>query len=300
MVTNASGQFAFEAMPLGRYTITVTMQGFKKVQTTGNELQVGEGLTIDVTLEPGAVNEQVMVSETGVQVQTAEASLGQVLDTKPIEDLPLNGRNPLHLMALMPGVSGHASQATSSTGTVTFSVNGDRGRGIYTTLDGVDVSDPVIPRGELSQVGMNPDSVSEYRVITSVAKAEYGRNSGAQVQVVTRSGTNQFHGNIFEYHRNTAFNANDWFNNRDGLPREVLIRHQFGGSIGGPIKRNKVFFFFNWQSQRVTQSLTQTRTVLTPAARRGIFRYMVGAANSPNFVTPTGQPTVPACSTSVT
>src|SRR5215831_12789028 len=233
--TNASGQYSFEALPLGKYTVTVTREGFKKVQTSGNELQVGEPLTIDVRIEPGAVTEQIAVSSTSVQVQTAEASIGQVLDTKPIENLPLNGRNPLHLMALLPGVSGHASQATSSTGTVVFSVNGDRGRGVYTTLDGVDVSDPVIPRGELSQVLMNPDSVGEYRVITSTAKAEYGRNSGAQVQVVTRQGTNQLHGNLYKYHRNTAFNANDWFNNRDGLAREVLIRHQFGGSIGGPI-----------------------------------------------------------------
>ncbi len=299
ILSNASGQFAFDAMPLGKYTITVTLQGFKKISSSGNELQVGEPLTIDLTLEPGAVSEQVMVSETSAQVQTAEASIGQVLDTKPIENLPLNGRNPLHLMALMPGVAGHASQATSSSGTVTFSVNGDRGRGVYTTLDGVDVSDPVIPRGELSQVLMNPDSVSEYRVITSVAKAEYGRNSGAQVQVVTRSGTNQFHGNLFEYNRNTAYNANDWFNNRAGLVREVLIRNQFGASIGGPIKKNKAFFFFNWQAQRMAQSLTQTRTVLTPEARKGIFRFMVGAANSPTFVNTAGQPTVPACSASV-
>jgi hypothetical protein len=300
MTTNASGQYGFEAMPLGKVTVIVSLQGFKKVTSSANELQVGEPLTVDITLEPGAVSEQVMVSDTGAQVQTAEASLGQVLDTKPIESLPLNGRNPLHLMALMPGVSGHASQATSSSGTVTFSVNGDRGRGVYTTLDGVDVSDPVIPRGELSQVSMNPDSVSEYKVITSVAKAEYGRNSGAQVQVVTRSGTNEFHGGLFEYNRNTAYNANDFFNNRAGLGREVLIRNQFGASIGGPIKKNKAFFFFNWQSQRMNQSLTQTRTVLTPEMRKGIFRYMVGAANSPTQVNSVGTPVVPACSTSVT
>src|SRR5687768_5726398 len=176
--SNTSGQYAFDAMPLGTYTIIVTKQGFRRVISSSNELQVGEPLTIDITLQTGALNEEITVTAQSVQVQTAEASLGGVLDTKPIESLPLNGRNPLHLMALMPGVSGHASQATSSTGTVVFSVNGDRGRGIYTTLDGVDVSDPVIPRGELSQVLMNPDSVSEYRVITSVAKAEYGRNSG--------------------------------------------------------------------------------------------------------------------------
>ena len=298
--SNASGQYAFDAMPLGRYTIIVTKQGFRRVTSSSNELQVGEPLTIDITLEAGALNEEITVTATSVQVQTAEASLGGVLDTKPIESLPLNGRNPLHLMALMPGVAGHASQATSSTGTVVFSVNGDRGRGIYTTLDGVDVSDPVIPRGELSQVLMNPDSVSEYRVITSVAKAEYGRNSGAQVQVVTRQGTNEFHGSLFEYHRNTIFNANDWFNNRAGVPREVLIRNQFGAGIGGPIIRDKAFFFFNWQSQRMAQSLTQTRTVLTPLARQGIYRFMVGAANSPSLVNAQGQPTAAACGGSVT
>jgi hypothetical protein len=299
VLSNASGQYSFEAVPLGPYTVTVTLQGFKKFSTPGNELQVGEPLTIDVRLDPGAVTEEVTVSATGAQVQTAEASIGAVLDTKPIEDLPLNGRNPLHLMALLPGVSGHASQATSATGTVTFSVNGDRGRGIYTTLDGVDVSDPVIPRGELSQVGMNPDAIGEYRVITSVAKAEYGRNSGAQVQVVSRQGTNQFHGNLFEYNRNTAFNANSWFNNRDGLKREVLIRNQFGASLGGPIKKNRAFFFFNWQSQRMTQSLSEVRTVLTPEARQGIFRYAVGARNAPSMVNGAGQPLIPACGGSV-
>ncbi|MGH9720506.1 MAG: TonB-dependent receptor domain-containing protein, partial [Bryobacteraceae bacterium] len=297
--SNESGQYAFEAMPLGPYTVTVTVQGFKKVSTAGNQLQVGEPLTVDIVVEPGAVTESVTVSSQSVTVQTAEASLGNVIDTKPIEQLPLNGRNPLHLMALQPGVAGHASQATSRSGTVMFSVNGDRGRGIYTTLDGVDVSDPVIPRGENAHVLVNPDSVGEYRVITSVAKAEYGRNSGAQVQVVSRSGTNEFHGNLFEYHRNTAFNANDWFNNRDGLGREVLLRHQFGASIGGPIKKNTAFFFFNWQSQRLTQSISEVRTVLTPEARQGAFRYFAGARNAPTHVNGQGQPVVPACGGSV-
>ncbi len=298
--TNESGQYAFDAMPLGAYTVSVSKDGFKRVTSTANELRVGEPLTIDFTLNPGALTEQISVTEQGVAVQTAEASLGNVLGQKPIENLPLNGRNPLHLMALMPGVSGHASQATSSTGTVTFSVNGDRGRGVYTTLDGVDVSDPVIPRGELSQVLMNPDSVSEYRVITSVAKAEYGRNSGAQVQVVTKSGTNQLHGSLFEFNRNTAYNANDWFNNRAGISREILIRNQYGATFGGPIKRDKLFFFFNWQSQRMAQSLTQTRTVLTPSTRTGIFRFMVGAANAPAQVDTQGNPLVPACGGTVT
>ncbi len=298
--TNAFGQFSFDGMQLGAYTITVAVSGFKQFASRGNVLSVGNVLTIDVELETGAVAEVVNVSEHSVQVQTSEASLGNVLDTKPIEQLPLNGRNPLHLMALQPGVAGHASQATSRSGTVTFYVNGDRGRGVFTTLDGVDVSDPVIPRGELSHVLLNPDSVSEYRVITSVAKAEYGRNSGAQVQIVTRSGSNDFHGNVFEFHRNTAFNANDWFNNRDGLGREVLLRHQFGGSIGGPIRRNTGFFFFNWQSQKLSQSISEVRTVLTPEARAGQFRYFVGGSrNLPTHVDTQGRPLVAACGAGV-
>ena len=288
-MSNASGQFSFEAVPLGPYTVTVTMQGFKKFNSNGNELQVGEPLTIDVRLDPGAVSEEVTVTATGAQVQTAEASLGAVLDTKPIEALPLNGRNPLHLMALLPGVSGHASQATSSSGTVTFSVNGDRGRGVYTTSTASTSAIPLSRRRALPGWD-EPRGIGEYRVITSVAKAEYGRNSGAQVQVVTRQGTNQFHGNLYEYNRNTAFNANDWFNNRSGLPREVLIRNQFGASLGGPIKKNRAFFFFNWQSQRMSQSLTQTRTVLTPEARQGIFRYAVGATNAPSMVNGAASP----------
>ncbi len=295
MPTNEFGQYSFDAMPLGPYTVTVSMSGFKKYTTKANVLRVGEILTVDVRLDPGAVAEVVDVLATAAQVQTSEASLGNVLDSKPIEQLPLNGRNPLHLMALQPGVSGHASQATSRSGTVTFYVNGDRGRGIYTTLDGVDISDPVIPRGELSNMLINPDSISEYRVITSVAKAEYGRNSGGQVQVVSRQGTNDIHGNLFHFHRNTVLNANDFFNNRDNLKREVLIRNQFGASIGGPIRKNQTFYFFNWQSQRMAQSISEIRTVLTPEARQGIFRYFVGARNAPAHVDGTGRPVVPAC-----
>ncbi|MBI3698786.1 MAG: TonB-dependent receptor [Acidobacteria bacterium] len=300
MATNAYGQYNFDGMPLGPYTITVSLAGFKTLATKGNDLSVGEVLTVDVTLEPGAVTESISVSATSTVIQTSESSLGNVLDTKPIEQLPLNGRNPLHLMALQPGVAGHAAQATSRSGTVTFYVNGDRGRGVYTTLDGVDVSDPVIPRGELAHVLINPDSASEYRVITSVAKAEYGRNSGAQVQVVSRSGTNSFHGNLFEFHRNTALNANDWFNNRGGIGREVLLRHQFGGSLGGPIRKNIGFFFFNWQSQRLSQSISEVRTVLTPEARSGLFRYFVSGQNSPTMVDSQGRPLVPACGGSLT
>lgn len=293
MTTGSSGQYSFDAMPLGPYVVTATMAGFRTAQSAPAELLVGIPLTIDLNLVPGATSDQITVSEATSKVETSEATLGQVISTKPIEELPLNGRNPLLLMGLLPGVSGHGSASQN------FSVNGDRGRGVYTTLDGVDITDPVIPNGAASQVAMNPDSIGEYRVITSLAKAEYGRNSGAQVQVATRSGTNKFHGNLFEFNRNNDYNANDWFNNRSGLSRELLKRNQFGASLGGPIIKNKLFFFFNWQSQRLVQSIGVTDTVLTAEARRGIFRYMVGSANSASQVNSQGQPIAPPCSSTV-
>jgi hypothetical protein len=294
MVTIGSGEYSFDAMPVGPYVVTATMAGFKTAQSAVTELEVGIPLTVDLSLVPGSMSEQITVSDTNSQVETAEASVGKVIGAKPIEELPLDGRNPLLLMELLPGVSGHSSASQN------FSVNGDRGRGVYTTLDGVDITDPVIPNGAASQVSMNPDSVGEYRVITNLAKAEYGRNSGAQVQIVTRSGTNRLHGNLFEFDRNDDFNANDWFNNRSGLSRALLKRNQFGASLGGPILRNKIFFFVNWQSQRLAQSIPYTDTVLTAQARQGIFRYMVGAANSAADVNSSGQPVVSACSATVT
>jgi hypothetical protein len=294
MVTSGSGEYSFDAMPVGPYVVTAAMTGFKTAQSAATELEVGIPLTVDLSLVPGSMSEQITVSNTNSQVETAEASVGQVISTKPIEELPLDGRNPLLLMELLPGVSGHSSASQN------FSVNGDRGRGVYTTLDGVDITDPVIPNGAAAQVSMNPDSIGEYRVITNLAKAEYGRNSGAQVQIVTRSGTNRFHGNLFEFNRNDAFNANEWFNNRSGLSRALLKRNQFGASFGGPIIKNKLFFFFNWQSQRLVQSIPYSDTVLTAQARQGIFRYMVGAANSASDVNSSGQPVVPACGGSIT
>ena len=215
MRTSTSGQYALDAMPLGDYTVSASMRGFRTVRSSGNALRVGGPLTVDLTIEPGAASEQITVSDTGSQVQMAEAALGDVIGAEAIGKLPLDGRNPLLLMALMPGVIGHIAQRGF------FAVNGDRGHGVYTTLDGVDVTDPVLPSGGSAQVEMNPDSIGEYRVITSLAKAEYGRNSGAQVQMITPSGGNRFHGNLFEYNRNTGFNANDWFNNRSGIPRAL-------------------------------------------------------------------------------
>ncbi|MBI1791196.1 MAG: TonB-dependent receptor [Acidobacteria bacterium] len=302
--TTDSGGYVFPSLPVGPYSISVELQGFKKYTATGNVLTVGIDLDLDVVLQPGTLSETVTVSEAYSKVQTTESSLSTLIPEKTIVTLPLNGRNPLHLIALAPGVVGHSAEATSSGGTSTHYINGDRGRGITTTQDGIDISDPVIPRGELTNAPVNPEALQEFRVITSNAKSEYGRSAGGQVEMVTKSGTNEFHGSAYEFLRNTALDANSFFNNRQGLPREVLRRNQFGASIGGPIRRNKAFFFFNYEGMRRTQE-TSPSSFLVPTAslRSGNFRFVTqpcpgqSAARNLGACTDTGgNPLVPVSS----
>jgi hypothetical protein len=302
-MTTEAGAFVFPSLPVGPYTVSAELTGFKKAALTRNELTVGLDLVVNITLEAGALEETVTVSEAYSTVQTTESSLSTLVPQKVIETLPLNGRNPLHLIGLVPGVVGHSAEATSSSGTATHNINGDRGRGITTTQDGIDIADPVIPRGELTNAPVNPDAVQEFRIITSNAKAEYGRSAGGQVELVTRSGTNEFRGNGYEFMRNTAFDSNSYFNKRAGIDKEILERHQFGGSLGGPIRRNKAFFFFNYDGQRRTQEVSEVHTVPTESLRNGIFRFttsvcpgQTAARNFPGCVDAAGNPVVPVSS----
>lgn len=301
--TTEAGAFVFPSLPVGPYTITAEFQGFKTAALTKNELTVGADLTVNITLETGALEETVTVSEAYTTVQTTESSLSTLVPQKVIETLPLNGRNPLHLIGLVPGVVGHSAEATSSSGTATHNINGDRGRGITTTQDGIDIADPVIPRGELTNAPVNPDALQEFRVITSNAKAEYGRSAGGQVELVTRSGTNEFRGNGYEFLRNTALDSNSYFNKRAGIDKEILERNQFGGSLGGPIRRGKAFFFFNYDGQRRTQEVSTVHTVPTAALREGTYRFVTqacpgqtAARNFPGCVDASGNPVVPVSS----
>jgi hypothetical protein len=301
--TTDAGVFVFPSLPVGPYTIAADLSGFKTAARTGYVLTVGTDLNVTVVLQPGGVEETITVAAESPLVQTTESSLSTVITEKTIETLPLNGRNPLHLIALVPGVVGHSAEATSSGGTATHNINGDRGRGITTTQDGIDISDPVIPRGELTNAPVNPDAVGEFRVITSNAKAEYGRSAGGQVEMVTKSGTNQIKGTIYEFLRNTALDSNSYFNELRGLPTEVLRRNQFGISVGGPIQKDKAFFFINYEGQRRTQETSQLVTVPTAAARAGMFRFVTqpcagqsAAQNRPSCVDASGNPLVPVSS----
>jgi hypothetical protein len=218
------------------------------------------------------------VRANAVAVQTADAQISQSVTLSDIATLPQLGRTPVTLAIFQPGVQINPQADGSSSGAdYSFAhVNGLRQGSNNNTLDGIDVNDSVAPRMGLTLTPNNTDSVEEARIVTDGGKAEYGRNAGAQIQLITRSGTNQFHGNAFDYLRNRDFNANDFFDNAatPAVPIPVLIQNNFGGSFGGPIKRNKLFFFGNYQGIRTHAQGVQNTTVPTATAKQGLFEWL--------------------------
>jgi hypothetical protein len=215
-----------------------------------------------------------MVEATSVSVQTTESQVGQTVNMKDIDTLPQLGRAPLALAVFAPGVAVFQQGSSAGSDSSYSHVNGLRQGSNNNTLDGIDVNDAVTPRMGLSLTQTNTDSVGEVHIITEGGKAEYGRNAGGQVEMITRSGTNNYHGNLFDYLRNTDLNANDFFSNKSGVPRPLFIQNLFGGSMGGPIRHNKLFIFGNYQGQRTHQLIVRNRVVPTDLAKQGIFQWI--------------------------
>jgi len=250
--TNTSGEYVFPSLQPGVYTLSVEAPGFRKALVNALQLDAAASLSQTVTLQVGQVSETLEVKADAVSVQTTDAQLNQSVTLSDIATLPQLGRTPITLAVFQPGVQVNP-QANGSSSGADYSyahVNGLRQGSNNNTLDGIDVNDSVAPRIGLSLTANNTDSVEEERVVTGSGLAEYGRSAGAQIQLVTRSGTNEFHGNAFDYLRNRDFNANDYFDNAAGVPIPVLIQNNFGGSFGGPIKKNKLFIFGNYQGIR--------------------------------------------------
>jgi hypothetical protein len=241
--TNTSGEYVLPALQPGSYSLTVEAPGFRKAVVDAIELDAAANMSQAVTLEVGQVTETMEVTADVIAVQTTDSQINQSVTLSDIETLPQLARTPITLAIFQPGVQINPQADGSSSGAdYSFAhVNGLRGGSNNDTLDGIDVNDSVAPRIGLSLTANNTDSVEEARVVTDGGKAEYGRNAGGQVQLITRSGTNQLHGNLFDYLRNRDFNANDYFDNAAGVAIPVLIQNNFGGSIGGHIKRNKIF-----------------------------------------------------------
>ena len=256
--TSADGSYAIPELPIGTYTVTVSESGFQTSSVTGIAVDVGAEKRVDVALKAGQVTTTVEVSaETLPIVETTNDTLGGVLTQQDVKDLPINGRDYTKLIYLNPGVAGSPDQITDSPGSFgEFSMNGARGRSNNFLLDGTDMNDGYRNNPAINEAGVfaTPatilpiDAVSDMRVLSNF-EPEYGRNGGAIVNIVTKSGTNAVHGDLFEYFRNDALDARNYF---DQLPSPKALFHnnQFGGSLGGPIVKNKTFFFLDYEGQR--------------------------------------------------
>lgn len=273
--TGEDGGYVFNAVPPGTYKLDVTATGFKTASASGLVALVDTATVKDVQLEVGAVSETVDVTAGAeAAINTSDATIGNSFERKRITELPLNANNVVGLLSLQPGV------------TRSGFVNGGRADQSNITLDGVDVNeqqdglDVITDEAFASVLRVTRDSLQEFRVTTTNPNAEQGRSSGAQVSLVTRSGSNQWHGSLFEIHRNTVTTANDFFNNAAGVERPQLLRNIFGGSVGGPIKKDRAFFFFTYEGFREATGTSVVREVPLPTLGQGIVRYRTESGTS--------------------
>ena len=270
-VSDKDGFFQILALPIGEYKITVEHSGFRTEVFDREALQINQSLRLDVKLEIGQVSETIEVNEQATNIETVNQTIGMSVVGETIQRAPLNGRNVLDLAKLQPGVT---ETNSDNTGAGTYSIAGGRTDSVTFLLDGA-LNNNLLSNGVV--FNPNPDTIAEFRILESNYSAEYGRNGGGVISVVTKSGTNDWHGSAFEFLRNDAFNANSFFNNASGLPRDVLKRNQYGGTFGGPIKKDRFFFFVGYQGQRLSaQQATGQGTVFTPAQLNGDFSGVAG------------------------
>jgi hypothetical protein len=276
MVTGIQGEFRFLALPPGTYTLTVSAKGFSRYQQTDLQLLVNTPATANVRLKVGAASESVTVTGEAPALNLVDASIGNPFNETQIKQLPLEGRNVPDLLSLQAGVAYTGNRPDLSDPKVkdqdtrNGAVNGARSDQSNITLDGVDVNDQAAGYAFTSVLPVTLDSVQEFRVTTSNYNADHGEGSGAQVALVTKSGSNTFHGSLYEYHRNTFTSASDYFL-RQPLK---LIRNIFGVSVGGPIEKNRLFFFANYEGTRQREQNSVVRTIPTPTLCQGIVQYV--------------------------
>ena len=292
-VSAADGAFRLLALPAGTYRLTVTAVGFRPFTVTDIVVKVNDQLRVDVTLDIGKVTEEVQVTADALQVQTENTQLGDVIDSKKMLALPLNGRSYIDLLGLQAGVApgtactiqcnslGQSDRQVSGTlNPGNISVNGQRETANAFLVNGGDVSE-----GRNLGAGLVPnlDSVEEFRLITNSFDAEYGKFSGAVMNAITKSGTNQFHGDAFYFLRNDAFDANNYFANAAGLPKTALHRNQFGAVGGGPILKDRLFWFADYQGTRQTEGAVTTATLPTADQHQGNFdpALLTGSVDGP-------------------
>lgn len=276
--SNDSGQFAFEGLQPGVYNVTVEAKGFKKAILTQVAALVSKPTDLPVSMEIGDLNQTVSVTVGAgdALINTQDASLGNNFVSQQITQLPLNARNVAGLLSLQPAVTPDGYVA------------GGRSDQANITLDGVDVNEQQTGDAFSPVLRVSPDTVEEFRVTTTNPNASQGRSSGAQVELVTKQGSNEWHGNLFEYHRNTVTTANDFFNNSTidpatgkSIPRPTLLRNNYGGSVSGPAIKDRFFFFYNYEGRRDARQGTVNRIVPLASLGQGLLKF--------NARTPSGQ-----------
>jgi hypothetical protein len=275
--TNSDGFYAFAALPVGRYEIETFRPGFKPYKRTGLIIDVGTKLQVDVIMEMGEQTEQITISDSGVHVETETAQMGEVIADTKITSVPLNGRSFTDLLSLQPGVIPISSQQPNSVimagvsnsppsgglNPGNMSISGQRETANGFVVNGSNVEENVNMGAAILP---NLDSISEFRILTNNFDAEYGNYSGGQILVVTKSGTNQIHGDAFEFLRNTALDAKSFFSPQ----RAKFDQNQFGGSLGGPVKKDKIFFFTDYQGSRTTEGVETGKLSVPSAQDRGM------------------------------
>jgi hypothetical protein len=289
--TDSNGEYQFLQLAPGRYSLKVSSEGFSTVEKQGMNLLVGQPATEDVTLTVATVTQQVTV-DTNVQpvLNTTDATLGNAFSEKHIESLPIEGRNVPDLLSLQPGVTflgrtdqnnGTNAVGNNSGDSRSGAVNGGHSDQSNITLDGVDVNDINNGYAFTSVLRVTQDSVAEFRVTTSNPDAAEGRSSGAQVGLITKSGTNSIHGSLYEYNRSSLLEANSFFNKQQQLATQQankppkLIRNVFGGAVGGPVVRDRVFYFLNYEGRRDAEGQSvYAGTVPTASFRAGNIQYI--------------------------
>lgn len=272
-VTDRDGFFQVLNLPIGVYQVRAVSTGFRELVSTTPQLQINQVLRLDLHMQIGARQEIVEVQSAATTVETVNPTLGASITSRPVVDLPLNGRNVLQLALSQPGVTetNGTPNGTSNSQAGGFSVSGGKSDSVTYLLDG-GINNNLLSNGVV--YNPNPDTVAEFRILKSNYSAEYGRNAGGIVSVVTKSGTNTLHGSAYDFLRNDYFNANSYFNKQSGDARDVLKRNQFGGTLGGPIVKDKLFWFVGYQGQRLTQTVLSPKfTTFTPAELAGDFSH---------------------------
>ncbi len=281
VTTSSTGTYEFLQLQPGTYQITVEMPGFRKAEQKQIQLLVDTPSTLNVKLDVGATTETIEVSGEAPVINTTDASVGNAFSENQVKSLPMEGRNVPDLLSLQAGVAytGNRPDINKTVDTRSGAVNGARSDQSNITLDGVDSNDNANGEAFNAVLPITGDSVQEFRVTTSNYNADQGRSSGAQVSLVTKSGTNNFHGAVYEYHRNTATSANDYFVKQSEISlgesnRPLkLIRNIFGVAVGGPIIKNRLFFFANYEGGRQREENSALRVVPTDALRDGVMMY---------------------------